>query len=236
MVKILIKFTKNNRMKFLSHLEILRLMERACRRADIPLCFSQGFNPHPKIEFAAPLSVGVSSDAEYMAIEIGEKMNLDILKELVNDALPTGIKIVQLKYIDKKSKSLMSVISNGGYIVKCHLDKAYSGEELSGKLDKLMAREEVIMRKTNKKGKVKDVNIKELINTAAVLSVVDDELIIKTIVKTGSAGNLKPEEIVKQLKGLEGVEIDLDSIRVHRLEAYTMDKDKMITLYDHYKN
>lgn len=234
MVKILIKFTKNDRMKFLSHLEILRLMERAFRRADIPLRFSQGFNPHPKIEFAAPLSVGVSSDCEYMAIEIDEKMNLDIFKEIVNDALPQGIKIVQLKYIDFKSKSLMSVITNGAYIIKCNLDAVYAMDDMVKALNNLMSRDEILMSKTNKKGKTREVNIKELIDEANVLSLMANELIVKTTVKTGSQGNLKPEEILKQLKKLEGIEINLESIRVHRLEGYTMDKKDMVTLFDFY--
>jgi len=68
--KLLIKYTKEDRLKFISHLELIRVIERALRRGNIPLKFSEGFNPHPKISFAAPLSVGVSSQGEYMTVEV----------------------------------------------------------------------------------------------------------------------------------------------------------------------
>ncbi len=221
MYKILVKFIKKDRMKFLSHLELIRVIERAMRRAKVPLKFSQGFNPHPKISFAAPLAVGVSSQGEYLALEVEEKIELDEFQKNLNHQLPEGMKFVKCKYIDVKSKSLMSLVENATYIVKCSTVMNYNSDEINNSIEKLMSYDEILYEKRGKRNKIKTVDIKEHIKDFIVISIEDKEIIFKTTVSTGSQGNLKPDILIRKLAELENIQIDIESIRVHRLETFS---------------
>jgi radical SAM family uncharacterized protein/radical SAM-linked protein len=108
--RIRLRFSKTGAMSLLSHLELMHLFTRAVRRAGIPICYSQGFHPHPKFSFATALSVGVESWAEYFDMEIAAGMDAGRVREALNRALPEGIEILQANEIPLKSESL-SVIS-----------------------------------------------------------------------------------------------------------------------------
>jgi radical SAM-linked protein len=226
MHKILIKYTKVDRMKFISHLELIRVIERALRRADIPLRFSQGFNPHPKISFASPLSVGVSSEGEYMTVEVNEKIDLGRFKDRLNSELPEGIKFIKCKYIDSKSKSLMSLVEYGTYIVKCNTKREYKKNEIEKILTNFLNRNEILFKKRGKRNKVKIINIKKLIKNMSVLSVEKKDIIFRITLSTGSRGNLKPDIVIEKLAENTELAIDLQKIRVHRLETFFFENKK----------
>lgn len=232
MYKILAKFTKKNRMKFLSHLELIRVIERALRRANIPLKFTQGFNPHPKIAFAAPLAVGVSSEGEYLTVEINEEMDIKDFQSKLNIELPEGIKFIKCKYIDPKSKSLMSIVEDSTYIVRCVTKIEYNLEEINKFIERFLARKEILYKKIGKRKKEKIINIKKYIKDMIILSLEKKEIIFKITVSTGSNGNLKPEIALKKLVELEGMEIDIEKIRVHRLETFTSKGDRKLLPID----
>lgn len=232
MYKVLVKFTKKDRMKFLSHLELIRVIERALRRADIPLKFSQGFNPHPKISFAAPLAVGVSSEGEYLTVEVEEKIDPKNFENKLNKVLPEGIKFIKTKYIDIKSKSLMSIVEDANYIVKCIAKKEYDLNEINRSIEFFLKRDEILFEKRGKRNKVRTINIRELIKEIIVLSIEGREIIFKITVSTGSQGNLKPEIAVTNLAQLEEIELEPESIRVHRLEIFSSKGNKKLIPID----
>lgn len=76
MIGIRLKFTKGSEVKYISHLDLMRVFQRALRRASIPISYSSGFNPHQEISFAAPLSLGVTSNAEYVDLKLTEPMDV----------------------------------------------------------------------------------------------------------------------------------------------------------------
>lgn len=232
MCKILAKFTKQDRMKFLSHLELISVIERAFRRANIPLKFSQGFNPHPKISFAAPLSVGVSSESEYLTVEIQDEIDIEEFKNKVNLQLPKGMKFIKCKYIDQKSKSLMSIVEDATYIAKCFIEASYDLNEINIILKNFLNKEEILFKKIGKRNKEKIINIRKYIKNIIVLSKEDNEIIFKMTVSTGSQGNLKPHILIEKLVELEGIKIDLEKLRVHRLEIFSSKGEKALVPID----
>ncbi len=121
MYRLRLKFQKVDQLKFVSHLELMRVMERTFRRLELPLKFTQGFNPHPKISYAAPLSVGVSSDSEYVDVELVEKVNIDQVIADSAKELPNGLKFLDGKYVETK-KSLMSITAYSTYAVQVNSD------------------------------------------------------------------------------------------------------------------
>ena len=94
-VRYAIKFTKESHIKFISHLDLMRTIQRIIRRAGLPIQYSKGFNPHMDLSIAQPLSVGIYSSGEYMDIVLTEEIEeLDIVNKL-NKSAPSGIKVIK---------------------------------------------------------------------------------------------------------------------------------------------
>jgi len=222
MYRLRLKFQKVDQLKFVSHLELMRVMERTFRRLELPLKFTQGFNPHPKISYAAPLSVGVSSDSEYVDVELVEKVNIDqVITDSANE-LPSGLKFLDGKYVETK-KSLMSITAYSTYAVQVKsdsLDEAFCKKQV----ESFLKQEEIMHTKLNKKKKEVTKNIRELILDVQLLTIQDEKLIFKMFLKTGSEGNIKPEVVLTHLDGFAPFKMDLKSIRTHRLALFG-DKD-----------
>ena len=96
-MKIKAVFSKTGDMKFISHLDLMRLFQRALRRADLPVTISQGFSPHLKISIARAMKLGIESDSEELTINMSEVVAPEIIKRSLNDKLPGGIRINQIK-------------------------------------------------------------------------------------------------------------------------------------------
>ncbi len=117
LAKIRMKFSKTGRIRFLSHLDFMTILHRSVMRAGIPIAFSQGFNPHPKISFGPPLSVGMESEAEYFDMETDPLVDLLEATKSLNQNLPEGIRIVESRIVPRKTASLAGIISRYQYAV-----------------------------------------------------------------------------------------------------------------------
>ena len=122
-MRYLIKFTKEPNIKFISHLDVLRTIQRNIRRADLPIEYSQGFNPHMATSIAQPLSVGVYSSGEYMDMVLTREMNEEEIIKRLNETAPSGIKYISalaIPYVEgqKKVPQAMAMIDAARYIIK----------------------------------------------------------------------------------------------------------------------
>ncbi|MDZ7261992.1 MAG: TIGR03960 family B12-binding radical SAM protein, partial [candidate division KSB1 bacterium] len=116
-ISIRLRYSKGPELRFTSHLDVIRLLERAFRRAGIPLVYSQGYHPHPKISYGPPLPMGFTSEAEYLDFQFYQTPSLDVRSALAK-ALPPGMEILGLKKLYGKTKSLTSVINRVDYEVR----------------------------------------------------------------------------------------------------------------------
>ena len=123
MHRLRIKFSRGEEVKFISHLDIIRLWQRAFRRADIPLAYSEGFNPHPKISVAAPLPLGVTGEAELMDIFLSKWVTPHHFISAVGRELPPGIVISQVYPIGFNLPSLQSQVAFAEYRVEMEAEK-----------------------------------------------------------------------------------------------------------------
>tara|TARA_Y100001933_G_C18984877_1_gene558103 strand:- start:971 stop:1678 length:708 start_codon:yes stop_codon:yes gene_type:complete len=229
-----IQYVKKDSMKFLSHLEMVRFMERAFRRMELPLKFSQGFNPHPKISFAAPLAVGVSSEAEIVEVELTEAIDLNAFIKNHSDNVPAGLSFVRAKEVSGSGK-LMALVCASEYLVEVRYKDSAPGSEHRNEMEsltQLLDKEEIMIQKKTKKGKIKDVNIRPFVIDAKYVLSEGDRSIYRLTVATGSNGNLKPEVFVDSLMKEMGLEASVEALRVHRLELFTQKEGKMMPLYD----
>ena len=123
MQRLRVRFSRGEEIKFISHLDIMRLWQRVFRRAEIPLAYSEGFSPHPRISLAAPLSIGVTSQAELMDILCTKWVSPHFLIAAVSQQLPPGIEILQGYQVALTMPSLQSQVCYTEYRVEVETEK-----------------------------------------------------------------------------------------------------------------
>ncbi len=145
---------------------MMKMFERALRRSRIPIYYSQGFNPHPQIVFGLPLSVGVTSDAEYVDFELSNEMEPSEFIEILNKQLPEGLRLVDAKVRITKS-NIMASITKASYEVLVTISQNPGIEEVTEKILSFLESKEIFFRKESK-GKVKNVDIRPMIQKFSV--------------------------------------------------------------------
>ncbi len=197
-MKYIMRFSKEGYLKYISHLDMIRLFNRCFKRADISLVHSQGFNPHPKLTFAQPLSLGYTSSCEIMQIETEKSYEPSELKDLINENLPDGIKILSCMDEPDIAKNISGKITNATYEISFLSDIGQSIvlDNYSNKIDAFFAQEHIYAEKKQKRKKeLKQIDIKPMIRK--VDYIVDDNLFMTIKVDCGSNSNLNPELILK---------------------------------------
>jgi len=212
-----IKYTKEKYMKFLGHLELLKLFERIFRLHQYPLKFSEGFNPRPKMTFASPLSVGYASKGEVMEVVLDEMMPLE---NVMNTKFPDGIEVLDAIYVDTK-KSLMASIHHSEYLIKVELNQNVS--EIAMQFEHFINQENIWYKKKSKKGTIRDIDAKPQLISSKMIYSEENEFVIRCQLQTSSQGNLNPETLIQCF--LEYLQLDgqAEAILVERLAMFTDD-------------
>ncbi|MEW6523817.1 MAG: TIGR03936 family radical SAM-associated protein [Bacillota bacterium] len=112
-----VRFTKTGLSSFLSHLDLMRTMERALRRAALPMAYTAGFNPRPRLSFGPALPVGTASLAEYLDVELQDPVDPEVVPAVLNPKLPAGIEITGARLLEHRRKSLAAAICLATYEV-----------------------------------------------------------------------------------------------------------------------
>ncbi len=180
------KYSKTDEMAFISHLDLLRIFIRALRRESIDVNYSQGFHPHPKLSFSPALSLGVESVCEMMDIDVASEISPEEFLKKLNKALPIGVKVSEVYPIPKMG-GIASLTTHSKYRIS--LNKV--DEALIQRISELLAQEEILIRKKNKKGKFTEINVKDRIDR---IEVIDNA--IDVILLNSTNGALKPSEFI----------------------------------------
>lgn len=218
MSKMRLKYIKGNEVKYISHLDLLRTFQRAIKRAEIPIQYSQGFNPHPIVSFGLPLPVGTTSESEYMEMELAADIEAAHVAARLNKALPKGIKILEAVTVTDKKDKILNKICLASYDVTVHLKKK-SDMDFSQALLKLTASDKLVVEKSTKKG-IKEVDILQDIHALEVAAQGEKKVVFRMQLSAGSARNLKPELVLQAVeKYVPGFEIDFAAIHRTKLLA-----------------
>jgi len=217
-----IKYSKTPAGRFLSHLDLLRSMERAFRRAHLPLAFSEGFNPHPRISYGSALAVGVTSDGEYLDVMLREKVSPEELKKRLEEAMPPALKVLEFKEINPGGDSLTALINMARYRVRAPLLQPFEPRELEPLISRVMAKTCFYVNRQGKKG-IRQVDIREGIYELRGY-IEENILVLEMVVKTGSQGNVRPEEVVAMLEK-EGPVSLAQGLQIHREGLFVSDGD-----------
>ena len=126
-MKIRIKFAKQGTMKFIGHLDVMRYFQKAIRRADIDIRYSEGFSPHQIMCFAAPLGVGLTSNGEYMDIEVHSAPSSEEMKKKLNDTMVEGFTVLSCRRLPEGAGNAMSLVDAADYTIRFR--KGYEPED-----------------------------------------------------------------------------------------------------------
>lgn len=235
-MKIRIKFRKYGVMKFIGHLDIMRYFQKAMRRAEIDICYSEGFSPHQIMSFAAPLGVGITSDGEYLDIEVNSTCSTEAALSALNDTMVEGVEIVDYVQLPDNAKTAMSIVAAADYdlFFKEGYEAPLTVEQFADGIDNFFTKpsEVLITKKTKKSEKVMD--LKQLVYDFKVeYKVREDGVSVPSfylMLSTGSSDNLKPELVVESLFGALGLTYDMNAIQIHRRDVYAASANGCISL------
>ncbi len=189
MSKFIIKYGRSARVKYISHLDFVRMFHRTVRRAGLDFSFSQGFNPHPIMTVAVPLSVGVTAMSEYMAVGFETALSEKGIKDILNDHLPDGFFVLDVKKAEGKEYDFNKIELAEYFIdAECAAPDAFDA-------DSLMANVELTVLKRTKSGE-KEADIKPLIKSLEKTAPESGNLGIKAVIAAGNNATLKPETLV----------------------------------------
>ena len=216
MREVRLRFSKTGQAKYISHLDINRAMARALKRAEIPLWYTEGFNPHPYMSFSLPLSLGVESLCESVDLRIvGEITNKEI-KDRLNKVLPEDLKIIDV-YDDFRDNS---EIAYSDYVYKFE----FKDNDLAlEKIKKVLSSDEILALKKGKKGRkriMKETNIKSFIDKYSI-SVRGDVIVLNIRLLAGVEKNLNPSLLFDTIIRL--IDMDFEWKSISRISL--LDKD-----------
>ncbi len=199
-------FSKTGRAKYISHLDLNRAVIRAVRRAHIPLWYTEGFNRHPYITFAAPLSLGFESVGEILELRLTEEMPLQEVTDRVNVALPEGLRILETFEAVKKVRELAS--ARYTITLSCEDEKVKS----------FLVQPEILVEKRTKKKEIKQIDIRPAFADAVVTDT-KDGCEMKVTLPCGSENTVNPSLL------LTALEKQLGEVHAQVLREALYDKD-----------
>lgn len=217
-MKIRLRFSKQGQMKFIGHLDMVRYFQKVMRRSEVDVAYSEGFSPHQKMSFAAPLSVGVLSRGEYFDLEVNSTESSKVMLERINAQNAEGVEVLSYKLLPDDAKNAMSVVAGADY-------KVYTDLFNQNMLDAFMNQDQIIVLKKTKKSE-KEVDIKPLIYN---IKLEDDGIFMQ--VAQGSASNLKPDLVMDAFTKFAQVTLP-EYVTYERLDMYCLEDDNLVSLDD----
>jgi radical SAM-linked protein len=209
-------YSKGEALRFISHLDLLRELERTLRRAHVPVLYSEGYSPRPRMSAGPPLALGWTSDGEWIDVELAGEWPADRLQELLDDLnahAASGIAFKVAAAMPPRSSSLVMAIQCSGYVAR-FLRPSFETTLglLTDAAAAFMAEPSVVVERERKRRRSK-VDIRPLVHEFAVVA--EDEVILRTT--TASERVVKPTEVLQAALGLDQSQVPL--IQIHKFEA-----------------
>ena len=213
-MKLRFQITKEKEIRFISHLEYVRTIGRAIRRAKLPAAYSQGFNPHMKYSLASALGVGVVSYAEFVELELAEPVHPLEAAEALQKALPRGIRVLAVDAVENSAPALMSVAGGAEYRVTL----PWTG-------DIAPAVEAVFFEKQAPKAKekVKRIDVKFYISELSAVQR-DKETELHFHCRITHNGSMKAVDLLNTLNEQYGLQLPVEKADIERLDLYRVDE------------
>ena len=217
-MKARIKFRKYGVLRFIGHLDVMRFFQKLMRRADIPIAFTGGYSPHMIMSFASPLGIGLTSDGEYLDIELTAPVDSREAVKRMNEECVEGIEIISIRQIsDEKKMTGMTILAAADYLIS--VKKGALPENWKEAFADFMAQREICVIKQTKRSESEE-DIRPLIFRWKIQG---ENIWLQ--LAAGSRNNLKPDLVMDTFLSVCAIPEDSVSFAYHRLEMYA-DKGK----------
>ena len=212
-MKVIVKYKKIDRLKYISHLDTIRLLQRALRRANINIIYSEGYNPHPKFSFAMPLSLGIETYGDYLEIEVDDGEDYKSIQDRLNFVLPDSFKVVDVE-LSEYGRTLSSRLKNVVYIIdiKNEIENLSNVEKI---IENFFEEEQIVKRikKKKRKTKIKKFDSRKFIWKIDIIEKNNKGIKLKIYGIFSNEGTVKMEELVEVLKKLT---LDIKDYKITR--------------------
>lgn len=255
-MKARIKFTKTGSMRFIGHLDVMRYFQKAMRRADINVSYSQGFSPHQLMSFTSPLGIGLSSDAEYLDLTLGETEAYapQSMADKINAVMNDEIRIKGFTYLKDSAKPSMAALVACDYIIAVKPGKSSPFEDTAFTKEqacRFLSQDKIeVLKKTKKSEKVIDIRqgiyymearLDSFEERTGRVFTENGELCINEgctpllycRLAAGSVSNIKPGLVLEEFCHFSGVCFDETVYQVHRLEMYAETGGKLVPMMEY---
>lgn len=193
--RLRVTFTRGDELKYITHLDLMRMWERALRRAGIPLAYSEGFSPHPQIALAAPLPVGVTSEAELMDVFLEEVVQPRAFADRVAPQLPPSVRIVRVTEAGLTLPSLQAEVRAAEYDVE--VERA-SEEEAQRAAEEFLATESVPWEH-KREDETRTYDIRALVHDIRVAGRENGAVRLRMLLRSDNSGSGRPEQVTAAL-------------------------------------
>lgn len=215
-MRLRIKFKKYGPVRYTGHLDIMRFFQKAIRRAQIDVVYSNGFSPHQVMAFAAPLGVGLCSNGEYMDIEVHSIISCQDVLERLNAVSVPGIEIISVKVLPDSAGNAMASVAAASYTVVFRRGRE-PVTDLRAALPAFLARDQVLINKETKKGN-REVDIRPGIFQ---LTMEEGHWTLRMLVDASSSGNIKPAQVMEAILADHNESLKENALIITREDVYT---------------
>ncbi len=191
--RVMVTFSRGDELKYIAHLDMMRLWHRALRRAGMPLAYSQGFNPQPRVSIASPLAVGITSESELIDVFFLQRVTLDFFARALAEQLPRGIEILDIKDVWPKLPSLQSQLRFAEYQVG--VVSALNSEEVNASIKSLL-KKETLFWQHSRGNKVHKYDLRALIDDLWVAEKEADCYTLGMRLANDSNGSGRPDQVL----------------------------------------
>jgi radical SAM family uncharacterized protein/radical SAM-linked protein len=210
-------FGKQGDMALLGHLDLLRLLDRVVRRAGLPVAYTGGFHPNPRIMIASALPLGATSNGEIVDFELTTPVDIDTFQAKLAEQLPTDIPVYQVAEIDLKSPSANQALAAAEYLITVAVLDETTPVQWQDWIDAILAKDEINVEQITKSGKTQIVNLRDRLFELALVEADNtaDTAILRYLGSCRNDGvSLRPEQILSMLEAVASAEFQL--LQIHR--------------------
>ena len=217
--RYVLKLSKTGYLKYISHLDMMRLFRRAFKIASIRLDYTQWYNPHPRMSFAQPLPLGYSSSCEMLEFELKNDLLPGEAVRRLNSALPDGISVYGCERVEEGKKGLAATLTASSYEICIPAGQGLR-RDAGALCDDFLCQEKIIAVKKRKKTELtEEIDIKGMIRELSA-DFVDGKITMYTKVDSGGVSNLSPELLISAFVSFSGIEVLREEIDVKRTGLY----------------
>jgi len=216
MSRVMLRLRKGDEVKYLSHLDVMRTFEFALRRARIPVSYSEGFNPRPRMSFGSAVGVGVTSDDERIVVEMASAVDACEVGDRLSSKLPAGLDVLGAESIQDGVKSPLSELNASRFRIEFLCEETCDRLMIENALSEILDSAQVVVSRT-RKGETQDVDIRPHLLDARLVGCSGDSAAVEVRLRLGDSGGARPQDFAQALQN-RMANTNVSSIR--RLEQF----------------